>query len=415
MSGFDDWYLYGEGLARSLVAVAPEFGSTMFAQVMNSITSSGQSGFEEGRWHRVFKGYVYHGPEGGDNHYQREPPAGVAHEDILDASVMLSDQLIRELDHFIAKVETAAAGESVQMHQKDGQAVTFQATGDELARLQALAEMLRNTRAACQQNYNQAVMFRVHTDLMQLLQSAITESGGSPKAIVDLVRAGAAMVIDLRWQAAADARLTALFYVQTRLCELALEELDSNQIGDHEVVRLASMMIAGLRGAPNPEHVLTQSVIDFSRAGLGNLVLNLCDETLSFAEREVEAALNATDLLTHSGHLYSAAHIAFAGMSLAEGFREHVAQDARPDKATDSLLEGYATSAEEIVVRTGHALVINCINRATSAALNLHINQVRLAREEGGLDKAQMRADTLINDFYFYPHYYAKTLMGEPT
>jgi hypothetical protein len=59
--------------------------------------------------------------------------------------------------------------------------------------------------------------------------------------------------------------------------------------------------------------------------------------------------------------------------------------------------------------------VINCINRASNAALNLHINQVRFAREEGGADKARMRADTLINDFYFYPHYYAKTLMGETT
>lgn len=102
-------------------------------------------------------------------------------------------------------------------------------------------------------------------------------------------------------------------------------------------------------------------------------------------------------------------------MHLAEAFRDHVPRDARPDKATNEMLEGYASSAEELVVRSGHALVINCINRGSGAALNFHINQVRLAREEGGLEKAQMRADTLINDFYFYPRYYAKTLMGEPT
>lgn len=438
MSAFNDWYLYGESLARSLVAVSPEFGSTMFTQVMTSIGSSGQPALEEGRWYRVFKGYVYYGGDGGDNHYQRNPPPDVAPTDILDAGTMMtgqlvgelehslakdilnagtmvSNQLVHELEHFLAKVETAAAGESVQMHQNDGQAVTFQASGDDLARLQSLAEMLKHTRAACEQNYNQAVMFQIHTQLMQLLQSALTKSGGGPQPIVDIVRAGAAMVIDMRWQAAADARLTALFYVQTRLCELALQEFDSNQISDHEVVRLASMMIAGLRVAPNPEHALTQTVIDFSRAGLGQLVLNLCDETLSSAEREVEAALNATDLLTHAGHLYSAAHLAFAGMHMAEGFRKQVAQNDRPAKATDALLEGYACSAEEIVVRAGHALVINCINRASHAALDMHINQVRLAREEGGLDKARMRAETLINDFYFYPHYYVKTLMGEPT
>lgn len=412
MNGFDDWYLYGESLARSLVAVAPEFGSTIFTQVMTSI---GSPGLEEGRWYRVFKGYVYHGGDGGDNHYQREPPPGVAPADILDAGIMMSDQLVHELDNFLSKVETAAAGESVQMHRKDGQAVTFQASGDELARLEALAKMLKHTRAACEQDYNQAVMSQIHTALMQLLQPAIMKGGGSPEPIVDIVRAGAAMVMDMRWQAAADARLTALFYVQTRLCELALQEFASNQISDPEVVRLASMMIAGLRVVPNPENLLTKTVIDFSRAGLGKLVLYLCDETLSSAEREVESALNATDLLTHAGHLYSAAHLAFPAMRLAEGFREHVAPHARPAKATDDLLEGYASSAEEIVVRASHALVINCINRASSAALNLHINQVRFAREEGGLDKAQMRADTLINDFYFYPRYYAKTLMGEPT
>lgn len=304
MNSFNDWYLYGESLARSLVAVSPEYGSTMFTEVMNSIASSGQTAMEEGHWYRAFKGYIYYGGDGGDNHYQRAPPDGIAPDEIRDARLVQSDRLVREAEQFLSEVETAAAGQPVQMHQNDGQPLMFQASGDDLAQLQSLAEVLKNTLAACQQNYNQALMFDINIDLMQLFQSALKESGGSPKAIVDLVRAGAARVVDLRWRCAADARLTALFLVQTRLCELALQEFENNQISANEVVRLASMMIAGLRFAPNPENLMTKTVIDFSRAQLGNLVLNLCDETLSSAEHEVEEALNGTDLLTHTVSLF---------------------------------------------------------------------------------------------------------------
>lgn len=413
MNEFDDWYLYGESLARCLMAVTPEFGSTMFTQVTGSGASAGQPPLEAGRWYRVFKGYIYHGSEGGDNHYQRDPPAGVPPAEILDAGIVMSERLLNELDYFLSAVEKASAGQVVEMRRNDGQVSTFQATGEDLEQLRKLADMLKSTRAACRQDYNQALMFQLHANIIQHLQAAMAESGGSPKAVVELVRAGAAMVLDLRWRFAADARITALFFVNTRLCELAVREFDDGRISAHEVVRLAGMLIASLKSGNDPEQLLVQAVIDFSGAGLGNLLLELCDETLASAENAVEAALNASDLSNHAAHLYSAAHLAYAGMRLAGGFREHVAQNARPEKASDVLLEGYAGSAEELALRSGHALVVVSVNRGSGALLNLHLEQIRLAREAGDPDKAQMRADTLINDFYFYPRYYAKTLLGE--
>jgi hypothetical protein len=238
-------------------------------------------------------------------------------------------------------------------------------------------------------------------------------SASQPQVIVDLVRAGAADVLDLRWRTAADARLTTLFFVQSRLCELALQQFNSGQLSAGEVIRLTSMSVESRGVAHDPEQMLAQIIKDFAAAGLGDLVLNLCDEALSSAEREVNEALNAVDLSAHAGHLYSAAHFAFASMRLAEVFRECVAPNTRPAKATDNLLEGYARNAEEIVVRTGHALVIDCINYGSGAILKLHISQVCAARQNGGPDKAQAKVDELINYFYFYPHYYVKELMGE--
>jgi len=192
-----------------------------------------------------------------------------------------------------------------------------------------------------------------------------------------------------------------------------MQEFDNGRVSAHEVVRLAGMLIAALGSENDPEQLLVQTVMDFSGAGLGNLLPDLCDETLASAENEVEAALNASELSAHAAHLYSAAHLAYAGMRLAGGFREHVAQNARPAKANDVLLEGYAASAEELALRSGHALVVGSVNRGSGALLNLHLEQIRLARQAGEADKARMRADTLINDFYFYPRYYAKTLLGE--
>ncbi|HEX9944038.1 MAG TPA: hypothetical protein VGG03_18660 [Thermoanaerobaculia bacterium] len=414
MSGFDDWYLYGDSLARCLVAVAPEFASSVFEDVMTRTESLVPSpASNKGSWYHALKGYIHMDPEGGHYHYQREPPAGVPPDDMGDAGVRLSDRLVREMDHFLATLQAAGAGEPVQMRERDGQPVTIQASGDDLARLHALAETLKRTRDACQPGYNRAVTSQIHAAILERLPAVMATGGGQPQAVVDLVRAGAAGVLDLRWRYEADARLTALFFVQSRLCELALQQLNSGQLSTGTVLRLASRSIEGRGVAHDPEQMLAQIVVDFASAGLGELVLNLCNEALSSAEGEVDAALNAADLSNHAGHLYSAAHFAFAGMRLAETFRECVALHARPAQAKDDLLEGYARNAEEIVVRSGHALVVDCINRGSGQMLELHIREVRAARQEGGLPKAQSKVEELTNYLYFYPRYYVKVLMEE--
>jgi len=155
MSGLNDWYLYGDSLSRCLVAVTPEFGSSLFTDVMTRIASLAPlPTSDKGQWYRALKGYFYMGPEGGDHHYQREPPAGVLPGDIHDASVMQSDRLIRELDRFLTNIQAAGTGEPVQMPTRDGQSVTIQANRDDLASLHALAETLKRTRDACQPSYN---------------------------------------------------------------------------------------------------------------------------------------------------------------------------------------------------------------------------------------------------------------------
>lgn len=412
MADFQDWHLYGESLARCLVAVAPEFGSTMFTEVMNRMSQPGPPASGQGRWYRALKGYIHIGPEGGDHHYQREPPADVPAAEIGDMGVKYDDTLVRELGHFLTRVETVSIGEPVQMPTNDGQSLTFQASGDELVRLRALAETLRGARDACHPDYNRAVTLQIHAGLVGLLQSAMAKGGADPQAVVDVIRAGAAQVMELRWRYAADARITALFFVQTRLCELALQEYSGDQLTTAALARLSMMAMEGRGEAFDTEQMLMQLIVDFSRQGMGNLLVNLCDEALSSAQNGVEDALNAKDLPTHAQHLYSAAHFAFASLRLAEGLRELVPESARP-KANDNLLEGYARNADEIVTRAGHALVIGSINRGSGAAIKYHIDQVRLTRRAAGPQKAQTQVNTLINDFYFYPRYYAETLRGE--
>jgi hypothetical protein len=413
MNSFNDWYLYGESLARCLVAVVPELGSTLFADVMQGMTPGGLPATGEGRWYRLMQGYVHLGPEGGDHHYQREPPPGVPAEEIGDSGVSMNDVLVREMDYFLTKVEAASTGAPVQMQEAEGQPLTFQASGEDLARLRALAEMLKGTRDACHPDYNRAVTFQVYANLTGLLQSTKALSSGDPQKVVDVIRAGAAQVLELRGRYAADARLITFFFVQTRLCELALQKHHDDQRSASAIAGMAIMAMESRGAEYGPEQMQMQLIVDFARLGMGQLVLDLCDEALSSAQTSVEAALNATDLLAHAEHLYSAAYLAFASQRLAEGFRELIPQSVRPAKANDNMLEGYARNAEEIVVRAAHALAVGCINRGSGTSLRYHTEQVRLTGLELGPEKAQEQVNSLINDFYFYPRYYAERLAGK--
>ena len=405
-----DWTRYGESLARSLVAVTPEFGCALFPLVLSGGAISGADSIpSQGRWYRVPPGFFFIGPEGGDHHYQREPPADVPTGEIQDAGIVDGSRLLAELESFLPEVRAAGAGEPVSLHTRDGQQVTVHASGDDLATLQALAELLNGTRDACRPGYNQAVTGQIHAAIIASLPAALA-ADDAPQAFLGLIRAGAARALDLRWRCAADARLTALFFVQSRLCELALEQFHSGKLSEAGVSRLLGMATESRTAGNDPEQMLARIVTDFAGAGLGDQILALCDEALSSAEREVDEALNAPDLAGHAGHLYAAAHLAFANMRLAEVFRDQVVPSARPAKASGDLLEGYARNAEEIVVRAGHALIVGCVNRGSGAAMERHMGQIRAAREGGGPPKAQARVQSLIEDFYFYPRYYAKVL-----
>lgn len=409
MTQLADWTLYGESLVRCLVAVTPEFGCSLFPLVMTGGALAGPGVAPgQGRWYRVPPGFFYIGPEGGDHHYQRDPPADVPPDEIQDAGITPDRRLLGELDQFLPEVEAAGAGAAVPLRTREGQPVSVQSGGDDLATLQELARILSGARDACRPGYNAAVTAQIHAAVVEQLPTAA--SGDAPQAFLGLLRAGAAGVLDLRQRCAADARLTALFFVQSRLCEMALEQCHGGRLDAIAVSRLFGMAVESGSVAHDPERMLARIVLDFAGAGLGDQILALCDEALSSAEREVEEALNAADLPTHAGRLYAAAHFAFADMRLAEVFRDQVTPSAHPAKVTGDLLEGYARNAEEIVVRAGHALVVGCVNRGSGAALERHISQVRAARQEGGPQQAQARVEMLIEDLHFYPRYYAKVL-----
>lgn len=409
---WSDWTLYGESLARALTAVMPEFACALFPVVLSGGNIPGADSLPaQGRWYRVPPGYFLIGPEGGDHHYQRELPTDVSPCEIQDAGIVADSRLLGELDQFLPEVKAADAGGLVEMHTRDGQPVTLRASEGDLAALQALAGLLEGARDACRPGYNQSVTSQVNSAVMEHLPAP--GAGDDPQAFLGLIRAGATSVLGLRWRCAADARLTALFFVQSRLCELALEQFHGGQLSAFEISRLFNMAIESRSVGDDPEQMLARLVMDFAAAGLEDQIFTLCDESLSSADREVEEALNASDLATHAGHLYAAAHFAFADMRLAEVFRDQVAPNKRPAKATTEMLEGYARNAEETVVRAGHALVVGCVNRGSGVALERHLSQIRAAHQEGGLDKAKARVETLIEDFYFYPRYYAKTLAAQ--
>ncbi|MDQ2686629.1 MAG: hypothetical protein M3Y28_02055 [Armatimonadota bacterium] len=410
---WSEWTLYGESLARALTAVMPETACSLFSVVMSGGNIPGADSIPaQGRWYRVPPGYFFIGPEGGDHHYQRELPPDVPPGEIQDAGIVADSRLLGELDQLLPEVKAAGAGEPVEMHTRGGQPLTLRASGDDLTALHALAGLLDGARDACRPGYNQSVTSQINSAVMEHLPAALGADDG-PQAFLGLIRAGATSVLGLRWRCAADARLTALFFVQSRLCEMALEMLHSGQLSAFGVNRLFNMAIESRSVGNDPEQMLARLVTDFADAGLGDQIFTLCDEALSSADHEVEEALNAPDLATHAGHLYAAAHFAFADMRLAEVFRDQVAPNKRPAKATTEMLEGYARNAEETVVRAGHALVVGCINRGSGVALERHLAQIRAAHQEGGPDKAKARVETLIEDFYFYPRYYAKTLMEQ--
>ena len=396
------------------MAVMPESGSIMFSNLKAGLTSpETMPPPGGGRWYRAFPGYFFIGSEGGDHHYQHDPPAGIDVKDMVDDVTLPGGEIERLLDDLIAQVEIAAAGGPVQFVTNDGQPTTLDVAPADQQGLQSLMDRLKRTREACRPDYNQAIVRQINSELMGKYFSSLGEIAGDPANLVAMLRPGTAAVLDLRWRFAADSRLLALFYVQSQVSELAEKRFQEGKVEAGPVLRQTSMSMESGSVGHDPEQMLAQIIKDTVSNGLGDVLDTLCDQALTQAQTEVDSALNATDLPTYEHHLYAATHLAFAGMRLAEAYQSLIPEADRPRGANDRMLNGYATNLEEIVVRAAQALTICCINRGSGEAIRVHVARLRLMLQAGDADTAQRKVKEWVEEYYFYPRYYAAALLKD--
>jgi hypothetical protein len=410
MNSFDDWYSYADSLSKCLIALDSRFACTIFPILTEGVKLENSSS----KWYRVLNGYMHIDPtENGRNFYQHDMPSGLEFSEIGEYVISQNNTLMQELDNLINKTKLAAKGEPVNMRSREGKSIIFCATGDDLEILKNLKDGLIHTRNACQANYNSDIVGEMQKSRLQKYFNLIETNDGQPQVIVDLVLTSAAYINNLRWRYAADVRLTALFYIQSRLCELILEQYRNGQLTNIETTSLVAKVMESSSSEHDPDRMLIQFVIDFSRARQNQLILKLYEESLSSAKSSIRSAKDSTELGTHSGHLFSSVLFAYAAMRLAEVFCEYIPTNTRPSKATDDYLKRCASTAEEETVRAAHALVVGCINRGSGQMLENHFEQVRSAYQIRGLEGAQAKVSTLIDDFYFYPRYYSEEFMKE--
>jgi len=414
MSEWEDLYRFGQSLAYCLTAVNPELSSSLFAQATLSNVSieSGDSS-TRGLWYHALRGFMFIGPEGGAHYYTPEAPTGVSPDEIHELNVKIDDKLVQELDSFLAKVRLASDGQPVQFETHDGKRATFRASGDELTRVKAFATMLDGVCQACDRNFNPTLTQQLHLAILQKMSESSSVDSEPAESLARMFEAAAAAVLELRQHYGVDVRPVALFVCQAQLCGSAAEWVKAGKLQPTVLYRLAGMAAESATCGHDPEQSLGRTVADFSNAGLGDLVLRVCDESLTAAQSSVEAALNAGELTTYADNLYNAAPAAFASMRLAQALSILVPVDNRPAGATDNILNGYALNAEEIVVRVGHALLAHCINTESGEMLDRHRAHVASAREKGGEKEAKRVVHELISDYYFYPRYYANELLGD--
>ena len=396
MSAVTDWIRSVESMLRCLTAIEPEVGDRAFSRTLD-LLSGGASNpgpiDTAGEWFRSAHdeppGYIFIGSQGQDHHFQAEAPAGV---DPAAMRVMPPGPVGR----LWAEIEAAAKSASMVA---SGEKSAIEGDG---GRIIAPCEQAdRPAMAALSQVLKAALLLRdPHTDGMLLRQSASTflqAPANDPAARVD---AAAAEILKLRSSSyLADAPVWAV----TTLRQDALKRIIASG-------GAAPSLMAKLHDASGvlsqPEEALRQAVADLAWSRQGEIVMAVCDAALDQAETAVEAALNAQDIRSHQTGLYEAAGSAFLAMRIAEVMSGHVAPNLWPEWLTTSVLGGYATKTEEIVVRAQHAMAVACINAGSGLASRVHRAQVAAEGEP--------KAKELIEDYWFYPRAALPALLQKP-
>jgi len=394
MSPVSAWCSSVESMLRCLTAVTPETGDRAFGRTLD-ILSGGASNpgplDPAGEWFRSAAGeppgYIFIGPQGRDHHFQAAAPEGVDPDAMRVMPPAPTGRLRSEIEAAAKSAAMVASGEKGAIEGDGGRIIAPCAESDRPA-VAALSELLKAA----------LLLGDPATDSLLLRQSAATFQQAAGQEPAARAAAAAVQILALRSKS---------YLVDAPLWAVAMLRQDAlARLGADASPPLAAKLFDVSGFLSHPEEALRQAVSDLTWARQGQVVMAVCDAALDQAERAVESALAAQDVLSHQAGLYSAAGSAYLAMRVAEIMLGDVAPSLWPQGFAASVLGGYATKTEEIVVRAQHALAVACINAGNGLASRVHRAEVAAA--------GASKANELIEDYWFYPRAARPALLGDP-